>query len=171
MNEDLRSTTPSAPPLASPVALQPPSPTSAQPQAEDRLEEQSESHVAEQEMEINAPQSRLPRPANTRTPEPLASRPAQADTDQQRNGHIHAAPGTQATHLLPERSSTPSTPSSLPPFDWDDLESRFEKALAQANENEQELMAEFEALVKVILIRQLFQDFSTRIFAKIDGYV
>lgn len=146
MNGDLRSTTPTAPPPASPAALQPPSPTSAQPQpqaqaeAEDRLEEHAATQSPERRMEINAHQSRLPRPANTRTPEPPTSRT---------NGHAHTASATQAAHLLPERSSTPGTPSSLPPLDWDDLESRFEKALDQANQNEQEVMAEFDALVKV----------------------
>lgn len=90
-------------------------------------------------MEINAHQTRLPRPAHTRTPEPPASRPA--PTDHRANDHAHAH--------APERSSTPGTPSSLPQFDWDELESRFEKALGQANQNEQEVMAEFEALVKV----------------------
>lgn len=149
MNEDDRSTTPTTPPQESPEALQPPSPTYAQLEAEHNLEEVAETQQPERKMETNDRQSRLPRRASTRTPDPPVSRPARVDTDHRTNGHGHAATGTQVIHLLPERSSTPGTPSSLPPFNWDDLETRFEKALSQANQNEQELMAEFKALVKV----------------------
>ncbi|KAK4237044.1 hypothetical protein C8A03DRAFT_35039 [Achaetomium macrosporum] len=45
-----------------------------------------------------------------------------------------------------ERS--PSTPGHLAPFDWDEFEARYEEALADANRNEQELLKEFEELVK-----------------------
>lgn len=47
---------------------------------------------------------------------------------------------------LAERS--PSTPGHLAPFDWDDFEARFEEALAKANDDEQELLDEFENLIK-----------------------
>lgn len=91
--------------------------------------------------------SKLPRLANSKTPEPL--RIAQIN-HQQTNGHGHGGGLAQAAHLVPERSSTPTTPGgSLSPFDWDDLETRFEKALADANHHEEGLMAEFESLVKV----------------------
>lgn len=149
MNGDHRSTTPTAPPPDSPEAGQLPSPPSAQPAAEDEPEEHAEKQSSEQNMESNPPQSRLPRPASTRTPEPPASRPARIDSNHRPNGRDHAIIGSQASHpFFPERSSTPGTPSSLPDFDWDDLERRFEKALSQANQNEEELMAEFEALIK-----------------------
>ena len=46
-----------------------------------------------------------------------------------------------------ERS--PSTPGHLAPFDWDEFESRYEQALAGANNQEQELLEEFDRLVKV----------------------
>lgn len=46
-----------------------------------------------------------------------------------------------------ERS--PSTPGHLAPFDWDEFEARYEEALADADRNEQELLKEFEELVKV----------------------
>lgn len=46
-----------------------------------------------------------------------------------------------------ERS--PSTPGHLAPFDWDEFESRYEQALSDANQQEQELLGEFERLVKV----------------------
>ncbi|SPQ18820.1 937812af-434c-4b46-a050-150a1aa9d66f [Thermothielavioides terrestris] len=45
-----------------------------------------------------------------------------------------------------ERS--PSTPGHLAPFDWDEFEARYEEALADADRNEQELLKEFEELVK-----------------------
>ena len=45
-----------------------------------------------------------------------------------------------------ERS--PSTPGHLAPFDWDEFEARYEVALADADRNEQELLKEFEELVK-----------------------
>jgi len=47
---------------------------------------------------------------------------------------------------LAERS--PSTPGHLAPFDWDEFEARFEEALAKANDDEQELLDEFENLIK-----------------------
>jgi hypothetical protein len=46
-----------------------------------------------------------------------------------------------------ERS--PSTPGHLAPFDWDEFESRYEEALSDADREEQELLKEFEDLVKV----------------------
>jgi hypothetical protein len=47
---------------------------------------------------------------------------------------------------LAERS--PSTPGHLVPFDWDEFEARFEEALTKANGDEQDLLKEFENLVK-----------------------
>lgn len=46
------------------------------------------------------------------------------------------------------QQQTPSTPGTVTNYDWDDLESRFEQALTDANEHEKELLAEFEHLVK-----------------------
>ncbi|EAQ92615.1 hypothetical protein CHGG_00850 [Chaetomium globosum CBS 148.51] len=65
-----------------------------------------------------------------KTPEPRQSR-------DRLNGHKD--PG--------ERS--PSTPGHLAPFDWDEFEARYEEALANADRDEQELVREFEELVKV----------------------
>jgi hypothetical protein len=44
--------------------------------------------------------------------------------------------------------TSPSTPGHLAPFDWDEFESRYEQALAEANHQEQELLEEFDRLVK-----------------------
>ncbi|KAK4141874.1 uncharacterized protein C8A04DRAFT_38783 [Dichotomopilus funicola] len=43
---------------------------------------------------------------------------------------------------------SPSTPGHLAPFDWEDFEARYEEALADADLQEQELLKEFEDLVK-----------------------
>ncbi|KAF6838313.1 hypothetical protein CMUS01_04696 [Colletotrichum musicola] len=45
-------------------------------------------------------------------------------------------------------SDTPDTPGAFPSFDWEDFEARYEKALADADEKERELLQEFEGLVK-----------------------
>lgn len=45
--------------------------------------------------------------------------------------------------------TTPSTPGLLPPFDWDDFQSRYEKALAEADTHERAVLDEFERLSKV----------------------
>lgn len=101
-------------------------------------------------------QSRLPRRPNTSTPEhrPVAISNSQANINpsSQTNGYGNVANIDLAANLEPERSSTPDTPGTvqtIPSFDWDDLEVRFERALADVNDHEQGLMAEFEALVKV----------------------
>lgn len=48
-------------------------------------------------------------------------------------------------------NNTPSTPGVLPDFDWEDFEVRYEKALAEADEKERELLLEFDSLVKVMI--------------------
>lgn len=44
---------------------------------------------------------------------------------------------------------SPSTPGHLAPFDWDEFEAHYEEAFADADRQEQELLKEFEDLVKV----------------------
>lgn len=61
---------------------------------------------------------------NSRTPEPL--------------------PGQQS-----QNATTPSTPGTLLPFDWEDFEARYEKALQEADENERGILREAESLAKV----------------------
>jgi hypothetical protein len=83
---------------------------------------------------MTASQSTLPKPQGGRlqvkTPEPRQS-------IENMNGQKGGA----------ERS--PSTPGHLVPFDWDEFEARYEEALADADRDEQELLKEFEDLVKV----------------------
>ena len=152
------STTPPLPPAGSPDAYPPDKSSHSQPvsaEIERRHEEEGleaehgNTRAVEARMDSSPHQSRLPRPANSKTPEPrivTLSKPTSTKHRSQANGLAHAA------HLAPERSATPDTPGtvrSITSFDWEDLEARFEAALADANQNEQALMAEFEALVRV----------------------
>lgn len=163
MDED-RSTTPTHPPPESPATLssqglQPLGPQNewreVQEDAAGSQESASESQCQVPKMDSNH-HSKLPRPANSQSLEPL--RTGQS-THQQTIGRGYAAGLAQAAHpahLVPERSGTPTTPGgSLSPFDWDGLETRFEKALADANQYEEELMAEFQSLVKVHRVKPL----------------
>jgi uncharacterized protein YeaO (DUF488 family) len=65
--------------------------------------------------------------------------------------------GTQAKTITPEprldqlvnaTQNTPSTPGLLAPFDWDEFESRYEKALTEADYQEQATLKEFDRLVR-----------------------
>ncbi|KAL1845302.1 hypothetical protein VTK73DRAFT_707 [Phialemonium thermophilum] len=69
------------------------------------------------------------RPGPVRTPEP---RPSQDRLNSYKDST--------------ERS--PSTPGHLAPFDWEEFEFRYEQALSDANRTEQELLEEFDQLVK-----------------------
>lgn len=152
------STTPPLPPAESPDSPLPDN-SSHPPPASARLDRQHEDKELETEhgedeardarIDSSPHQSRLPRPANSKTPEPrivTLSKSTSAKHRSQANGLTNAA------HLAAERSATPDTPGtvrSIASFDWEDMEARFEAALADANQNEQALMAEFEALVRV----------------------
>jgi hypothetical protein len=70
------------------------------------------------------------RRAQVKTPEPKTS-----------NDRINGHKDTTAT--------SPNTPGHLAPFDWDEFETRYEQALAEANNQEKELLEEFDRLVKV----------------------
>ena len=70
--------------------------------------------------------------AQVKTPEPQTS-------NDRMNGHKE------------NTATSPSTPGHLAPFDWDDFEGRYEQALAEANNDEKELLEEFDRLVKVRL--------------------
>lgn len=158
MDEKCRSTTPPAPPPEPSEILltsqhahaqHEPPPPGAQREAQEATGEgmEHETQLQEPRMDLSR-QSKLPRPANSKTPE--LPRAIQISSHQM-NGHGYSGSLSHAAHLAPERSRTPDTPGagSLSPFDWDDLEARFEKALASANEHEDGLMGEFESLVRV----------------------
>lgn len=94
-------------------------------------------------------QSKLPRPANSKTPEPprvvqVSHRQTNKNGDNAPGSAISTRNGAEC-----EQSRTPSiSGGSLSSFDWDELEARFEKAIADANQDEGALMEEFAALVK-----------------------
>lgn len=46
-------------------------------------------------------------------------------------------------------TATPNPPAVLEPFDWDDFEVRYEKALAEAEGQEREVLKEAESLFRV----------------------
>ena len=65
--------------------------------------------------------------------------------------HPHSDTKTPEPRIdqLAANTNTPSTPGVLAPFDWDDFEARYEKALFDADENEREILKEAENLSKV----------------------
>lgn len=152
------STTPPLPPAESPDAHLPDaSPQSQSLGAETKCQHEKEGLEAEhgetgdRDARINSPprQSRLPRPPTSKTSEPRVVTLSKTAGTRHRS---QADSLTHAARLAPERSATPDTPGtvrSIASCDWDDLEARFEAALTNANQNEQALMAEFEALVRV----------------------
>lgn len=71
-----------------------------------------------------------PRRAQVKTPEPTTS-------NGRTNGHNDQA------------GRSPGTPGHLAPFDWEDFESRYEQALLEADDNEKELLEEFDRLIQV----------------------
>lgn len=92
----------------------------------------SESQVVVNDQEMDLDDAPQPAPISSqhrqqnRTPEPTQSR-------------------SQGVLVRP----SPSSPGRLEPFDWEDFESRYQKALAGADHRESELLEEFENLVKV----------------------
>lgn len=105
----------------------------------------------------------LPEPSNGNSREPVGQ-PQGDVTAHHVPGAAAAIPqGAQgeATTATPEpppeqlaannttSQTTPSTPGLLPPFDWEDFQYRYEKALADADKEESARLKEFERLSKV----------------------
>ncbi|KAK4161965.1 hypothetical protein QBC43DRAFT_89179 [Cladorrhinum sp. PSN259] len=80
--------------------------------------------------------------AQNTNPKPQANR-AQVKTPEPRLFHPRL---NSQTNNATDRS--PSTPGYLAPFDWEDFEARYEEALANADEEEKRLLAEFEDLIR-----------------------
>jgi len=103
-----------------------------------QLERQPSQPIPEQtqdpdEKEAVPPASQsIDRSRQVRTPEPRIQSSQQA---------VH--PRTSAT-MDDQRS-----PGHIPTFDWDEFEKRYERALSDANDQEKELLDEFDRLVKV----------------------
>ncbi|CAN8101364.1 unnamed protein product [Discula destructiva] len=154
--DGIRSTTPPISPQESSETLQQQHQQSQQPEQP----EQSQPPSFQEEIMViddndqesqpeSAPPSKLPRPARGKTPEPNRVIQISHHTNGHASGHSHAAAVAHAPHLSREHTATPGSPGAhLNSFDWDDLEKRFERALADATEHEQALLAEFGDLVK-----------------------
>lgn len=99
------------------------SPTKSQVQAKKPQQQQDES--AEDDAPLTQTRLSVDR-RQTRTPEP----------QQRRSQRVSVQP-------------SPSTPGRIAPFDWDDFEARYQKALAEADEKDKAILEEFDQLVKV----------------------
>ncbi|KAK8064877.1 hypothetical protein PG994_007515 [Apiospora phragmitis] len=55
---------------------------------------------------------------------------------------------TEDAPLTQTRISVDRTPGRIAPFDWDDFEARYQKALSEADEKEKAILEEFDQLVK-----------------------
>ncbi|KAF7522690.1 hypothetical protein G7054_g12046 [Neopestalotiopsis clavispora] len=91
--------------------------------------------LAEDDQDMDDVEEDMPSP----TPAPLAdSRRQQMRTpepSQRRSQKVSGQPW-------------PGSPGALAPFDWEDFENRYEKALTEADQKEADLVAEFEQLVQ-----------------------
>lgn len=106
-----------------PVRSSTKSPTKSQPQA--KKPQQQEEEDAEDDAPLTQTRMSVDR-RQTRTPE----------LQQRRSQRVLVQP-------------SPSTPGRIAPFDWDDFEARYQKALAEADEKEKAILEEFDQLVKV----------------------
>ncbi|KAI8626679.1 hypothetical protein F5Y19DRAFT_217946 [Xylariaceae sp. FL1651] len=74
--------------------------------------------------------------------------------EQSQNGGIPRVLEHQRRAQTPEpqkrrsNRSEVTSPGHLVPFDWEDFEDRYEKALQEADENERQMLEEFDRLVK-----------------------
>lgn len=81
-----------------------------------------------------------------------------ANSSQDARGQAPITPEPRPEHLAMNShaaQATPSTPGILSPFDWEDFQSRYEKALADADEEELAVLKDFERLSKVGPIAQI----------------
>lgn len=69
--------------------------------------------------------------------------------DSQKQSHHDAKTPEPGVDQQPARSDTPSSPGTLASFDWEDFEARYDKALRDADEQEEEILKQAGALSKV----------------------
>lgn len=82
-----------------------------------------------------------------------------ANSSQDTRGHAPITPEPRLEQLAINShaaQATPSTPGVLPSFDWEDFQSRYEKALADADEEELTVLKDFEKLSNVRSIPPIF---------------
>lgn len=124
-----RQPSPDKSPKKSPTKSSAKSPTKSSTTSPVKSQAQAKPQPKEDEVDEEAPltQTRMPLDRRqTRTPEPK----------QRRSQRISVQP-------------SPSTPGRIAPFDWDDFEVRYQKALNDADEKEKAILEEFDQLVKV----------------------
>lgn len=68
--------------------------------------------------------------------------------DSQKQSQHDAKTPEPGVDQQPVRSDTPSSPATLASFDWEDFEARYDKALRDADEQEEEILKQAGALSK-----------------------
>ncbi|OIW24099.1 hypothetical protein CONLIGDRAFT_125620 [Coniochaeta ligniaria NRRL 30616] len=129
--------------MASGSPQQPPTGNQGQVQSRDRPESPT---VPQQRSE--APQMDA---AESKNHDLMAADPFTQQQPARRTQVKTPEPKTSTDHMNGHKDTTatsPSTPGHLAPFDWDEFEGRYEQALAEANNQEKELLEEFDRLVK-----------------------
>lgn len=120
-----RQPSPDKSPKKSPTKSPPKSSTKSSVKSQVQTKPQQQEDDEEEEAPLT--QTRVPVDRRqTRTPEPK----------QRRSQRVSVQP-------------SPSTPGRIAPFDWDDFEARYQKALSEADEKEKAILEEFDQLVKV----------------------
>ncbi|QUC18467.1 uncharacterized protein UV8b_02708 [Ustilaginoidea virens] len=104
------------------------------------------------------PSSSPPHPAqeslaSSHSSEKEEEKPAADDTitasDLEKQAEGQETPSDAVENHHANVSSSPSPlPADVPPFDWDDFETRYERALREADEAEREILKEAESLSK-----------------------
>lgn len=84
--------------------------------------------------------------AQLRTPELQTTHPDQPHDDYDPQNGRNGGQASQPEHNADIQRS-PSTPGHIPPFDWEEFETRYELALADMDGEEKELLEEFDRLV------------------------
>lgn len=72
----------------------------------------------------------------------------------QRHPHANRRTPEPQDDRQPNNPDPPDTPGVLEPFNWDEFEARYEAALQEADEREQEILKEADALSKVSSVEQ-----------------
>lgn len=108
------------------------------------------------------PSSSPPHPAqeslaSSHSSEKEEEKPAADDTitasDLEKQAEGQETPSDAVENHHANVSSSPSPlPADVPPFDWDDFETRYERALREADEAEREILKEAESLSKVYIL-------------------
>jgi hypothetical protein len=99
-------------------------------------------------------------PLTATAPQPVPANGGAHASSNSASSHDHrASKPTHSQTVTPEprldqapataQTNSPNTPGHLAPYNWEDFEARYRQALHEADENELEILAEFDQLVKV----------------------